>query len=259
MYTKKYKSRNIRGKLLVCRYLRAHPVTKRVVPPTKTFTLAHLRQMTDRYASVYIKPDIGSMGIGVYKLTSTGNGYVLYSTSKRKQRREHFSTRSAIYKHIKKQQHNRKLIIQKTILLDTVQGRPYDIRAMVQRKPGRSWVCTGYLVKVGKPDRIVTNYYQGGKIYTLAKWMGKKGWADTHRHTREQELSQTALTISKTLSKQRSGMHEMGIDFAYDQQERLWVLEVNSNHPQFYPLRKLDRTAFNKMKTYARSYGRQDA
>ncbi|WP_020615157.1 YheC/YheD family protein [Paenibacillus daejeonensis] len=259
MYTKKYKSRNIRGKLKVCRYLRANPATKRVVPNTKAFTLANLRQMTDRYSAVYIKPDIGSMGIGIFKLTSTGTGYTLYSTSKRKQSVVHFSTRQAVYKHINKKKGTGKLIIQKAILLDTVDGKPYDIRAMVQRKPGKSWVCTGYLVKVGKPDRIVTNYYQGGKIFTLAKWMGKKGWKGSLAHAREQELSQTALTISKTLSKRRSGMHEMGIDFAYDQQERLWVLEVNSNHPQFYPLRKLDRAAFQKMKDYARSYGRNDA
>ncbi|MFS0727971.1 YheC/YheD family protein [Paenibacillus sp. 1P07SE] len=259
MYKKRYNSRNIRGKLRVCRYLRANPSLKSNVPHTKAFTLANLRSMTDKYNSVYIKPDIGSMGIGVYKLNMTGSGYELYSTSKRKQRRDYFSSRSAVYKHLKKKQGSSRMIIQRTIPLDTVEGRPYDIRTMVQRKPGKSWVCTGFLVKVGKPERIVTNYYQGGRIYTLSKWMRKKGWSETASRAREQQLSGTALAISQTLSKRRSGMHEMGIDFAYDRHDRLWVLEVNSNHPQFYPLRKLDRAVFQKMKQYARSYGRMDA
>ncbi|WP_141500250.1 YheC/YheD family protein [Paenibacillus luteus] len=52
------------------------------------------------------------------------------------------------------------------------------------------------------------------------------------------------LAVSRTLSKKRSGMHEMGIDFAYDKKQQLWVLEVNSNHPQFHALKKLDLIAY---------------
>ncbi|GBF74194.1 hypothetical protein PA598K_02526 [Paenibacillus sp. 598K] len=259
MYKKNYPSRNIRGKLKVCRYLREDPATRRFIPTTRAFTLANLRKMTDRHAAVYIKPDIGSMGIGICKLTRLANGYELAVSSKRKQRREYLPTRAAVYKYIKKQQPGRKLIIQKAIALDTVDGKPYDIRAMVQRKPGQSWTCTGYMVKVGKPNRIVTNYYQGGKIYTLAKWMRKKGWSETSKQRREAELTDASLAISHTLSRKRKGMFELGIDFAYDQGDRLWVLEVNSNHPQFHPLRKLDPKAFRRMKRYASSYGRHDA
>jgi D-alanine-D-alanine ligase-like ATP-grasp enzyme len=51
----------------------------------------------------------------------------------------------------------------------------------------------------------------------------------------------------------------MGIDFAFDRSGRLWILEVNSNHPQFHPLKQVDRPAFNRMMAFARSYGRRSS
>jgi len=54
-------------------------------------------------------------------------------------------------------------------------------------------------------------------------------------------------------------MNEMGIDFARDSSGGLWVLEVNSNHPQFHPLKNIDSEAYQKMKRYASYYGRKTA
>lgn len=255
---KGYNSKRIRGKLRVNNYLSADASVKRYVPRTVSLTLDNLMKMGKQYRALYIKPDVGSMGIGVYKLVRKENGYVLYSTRKRKQLHRHFLTVSAVYNHLKALQ-KQKMIIQKAVSLDHVNGRPYDIRAMVQRKPGGSWNCTGFLVKVGAPHKIVTNYYQGGQIYTIEKLLKLKGFSPSSSRARIKYLSGTAVKISQVLSKRKAGMHEMGIDLAYDTKRRLWVLEVNSNHPQFHPLKKLDRTAYNRIMSYCRSYGRHNA
>lgn len=258
MYKKNYASRNIRGKLRVCKYLKSNEMLKPFVPKTVSFNREQLEKMLTRFDTLYVKPDVGSLGMGIFKLKRVQSGYELYHIVKKKQISNHYKSVAAVYKKIMKVKTS-KLIIQKGISLDRVKGCPYDIRAMVQRKPKGKWVCTGFMVKVGARHKIVTNYYQGGAIYSMKKLGAEQGLSAEETDERIKELTQTALRITAVLSKKQSGMHEMGIDFAYDKQQQLWVLEVNSNHPQFHPLKQLDSAAYKKMKTFAASYGRRDA
>lgn len=255
---KNYKSNNIRGKLKVCRYLSANPNLKSLVPHSKSFTRENLNTMSEKYNNLYIKPDVGSMGIGIYKLIRNKSGYDLLSVDKRKQSRTKFKTLSGVYKHIRAKS-QQKLLIQQAITLDRVKGRPYDIRVMVQRKPKGSWVCTGFLVKLGRNNKIVNNYYQGGHIITINTLLKDKGLSPAKRKTKMNMLTDKGLKVARALSNKRSGMHEMGIDFAISHKQNLYVLEVNSNHPQFHPLKKIDPKAYNRMLHYAKSYGRRSA
>lgn len=257
MFIKRYKSRNISGKLKVSKLLRADPKLRSMIPQTVSFHLDNLSSMVKRFKKVYIKPNTGSQGIGIFKLTKKDGGLTLKEIVKRRQLVHRYRTVKEAYRRIKSKSSG-KMIIQKAIQLDKVNGKPYDIRAMVQRRPGGAWTLNGFLVKVGARGKIVTNYYQGGVIYTLRKLGVKQGLSSSRTAKRKQKLSSKALKIAKRLSKHRAGMHEMGIDFAYDKRQRLWVLEVNSNHPQFHPLKKLDPKAYAKMKRFARSYGRKD-
>ena len=256
---KRYASRRIRGKLKVCRYLEGSGATRPYVPDTMSFGLANLRRMVARHGAVYMKPDVGSLGIGIFKLINRESGdYMLVETSNKSQRVTRLDTLEAVHRHIAARKTG-KLIIQQAILLSKVDGRPYDIRAMVQRKPGGEWTCTGFIVKVGGAGKIVTNYYQGGTIMTLRKLHKRLGLDKRESAVLEGHLRSVSLSIAKTLSARQAGMREMGIDFAIDRGGRLWVLEVNSNHPQFHPLKSLDRKAYDRMKEYAASYGRFDA
>lgn len=214
--------------------------------------------MINKYDMLYVKPDAGSHGVGIFKLKRSDSGYELFEIVKKEQISNHYNSISDVYDHLKKQ-NSAKLIIQKGISLDTVKDCPYDIRVMVQRKPGGSWVCTGFIVKVGARNKMVTNYYQGGTIHTMKQLEKMQEISNALAAGRVRKMTELALRISSALSKKRSGMHEMGIDFAYDKQNHLWVIEVNSNHPQFHPLKQLDRKAYNKMMQFAASYGRRVA
>ncbi|OMF22186.1 hypothetical protein BK133_26845 [Paenibacillus sp. FSL H8-0548] len=258
MYKKRYASRNIRGKLRVCRYLSANRSLKQYVPHTVSFSRNHLQMMLNYYDTLYVKPDVGSLGMGIFKLKRMDSGYELYEIVGKKQMSRNYATVFDVYSHIKRVS-SKRLIIQKAIDLDKVNDCPYDIRAMVQRKPRGSWVFTGFMVKVGGHNKIVTNYYQGGDLYSMKKLGFEQGLSEDETARRMERLIGVAMQISRTLSRRRSGMQELGIDFAFDNEQQLWVLEVNSNHPQFHPLKQLDPEAYNKMKYFAASYGRRDA
>lgn len=255
---KNYASRNIRGKLRVCDYMRADAKLREYVPKTVSFSRANLMMMAGSFPSIYVKPDVGSQGIGVCKVRKTEEGYELKAVEGKRQWSASFDSIAALYKRIVRLKRS-KLIIQQGIGLDRVKGRPYDIRAMVQRKPGKSWECTGFLVKVGGANKIVTNYYQGGEICTLPMLMKERELSLSEGKSRKRMMTESALRIARTLSARQSGMREMGIDFAFDKTGKLWVLEVNSNHPQFHPLKELAPKMYNRMKEYAESYGRYSA
>ncbi|MBD2868032.1 YheC/YheD family protein [Paenibacillus arenilitoris] len=258
MLKKRYASRKIRGKLKVCRYLSANGWLKSHVPDTIAFSLPNLELMAGRYDMLYIKPDVGSMGIGISMLKRTEEGYELFKIVGKGQLHERFESLQGVYDRLAAPR-TIPLIIQQGITLDRVHDRPYDIRVMVQRMPRGAWVCTGFMVKVGAGDKIVTNYYQGGALYTMAMLGRGKGMTRQELASRVRGLAGKALQVARTLSRRQPGMREMGIDFAFDEQQRLWVLEVNSNHPQFHPMKTLDRRAYNRMMRFAASYGRRSA
>jgi len=257
VFQKNYRSRTIRGKLRVCRYLSANRSLKKYIPQTRLFTLPNMRKMMASHSSLYIKPDIGSLGIGIFRLTRTIGGFKLRS-SQRGNHSSRFNTISSVYRHILAKRQER-MIIQKTVRLDRAGERPYDIRVMVQRKPGGNWTCTGMAAKVGRAGKIVTNYYQGGELMSMESLHIRKGMPEVEGKARIRHLTRKALDVVQTLSAKQSGMREMGVDFAYDRNGRLWVLEVNSNHPQFHPFKKFDRVAYDRMMRFARSYGRKSA
>lgn len=257
MSKKNYRSRTFRGKLRVCRVLSANRSLKNNIPHTKLFTLSNMRSMTAIHSSLYIKPDVGSLGIGIFKMTRIQGGFKLQSSQRGKQSNR-FNSASSVYRHIAAKRQER-MIIQKTVRLDRAGERPYDIRVMMQRKPGGSWTCTGMAAKVGRAGKIVTNHYQGGELISMESLHNRQGLTEEQSKARIRQLTRKALDVVRTLSAKRSGMREMGVDFAYDRSGRLWVLEVNSNHPQFHPFKKFDRAAYDRMMRYARSYGRKSA
>ncbi|NBD23374.1 YheC/YheD family protein [Paenibacillus glycinis] len=258
MPKKAYKSTAIRGKKRVCAMLAASAHLRPLVPRTMMLTAANLSTMLAAYRSVYIKPDIGSLGIGVCKATSERGGYKLVAVKNRSQVYRRFHTIDALCRYARRIGGGT-MIVQKAIPLATVGGRPYDMRMMVQRKPRGAWTVTGSFARIARPGKIVTNYSQGGRIRTLKQMYRSKGLTDAASHAKIARLTRIARQTAVWLSARRAGMHEVGIDFADDRKGKLWILEVNSNHPQFHPLQVTDPPAYRRMMSFARSYGRFSA
>lgn len=253
MRTKNYNSATIVGKLKVYYYLAANHQLNKHLPYTASFSKKNLKRMTESFRCLYIKPNVGSLGIGIYKLETDDEGYLLRS----RKRTRRFTDIHSLYRHLLNVK-KKKLLIQQAVGLDRVQGNPYDLRAMVQRKPKGKWTCTGVIAKVGKPNKIVTNYHQGGRLVNMSKLFRQLQLSPEEGEERLALIRKTALQIARVLSKKKSGMREMGIDFAVEEESKqLFVLEVNSRQPQFAPIRKVDRAMYNRVMSYARAYGRK--
>ena len=258
-YVKTYRSRTLWGKLRVNRMLSANTSTASMVPHTVSFSLKHLESMAKRYKTLYIKPNVGSLGIGIHRLRRAGaDRYELASVRRRKQQTLYFKNIQQVFTHLQKKKELGPLLIQRGITLEHLDGKPYDIRVMVQRRPKGAWTCTSMMAKIAQPKRIVTNVHQGAKLHVIADLWSMKRLSKEVIQANNEKLESSALAVSNALSSRYSGMHEMGIDFAVDNAQKLWLLEVNTNHPQFGPMKKLDPAAYNRMVSFARSYGRRD-
>ncbi len=252
---KSYKSKSIEGKLRVYRYLTAYPHLKPYQPFTAKLDKNQLNHCLQKYGLVYIKPNKGSHGKGIFQVKKVEKmQFRLRSTKIRKK----FKQMTSLYKYLKSQSETL-LAIQQGIALEKVEGNPYDIRAMVQRKPGGPWRTTGIFTKVGSKNKIVTNYSQGGRIVPLEKVFASLGLTSKERKQRYRKLKEVSLAIAHALSAKQPGMHEMGIDFAFDKRGKLWIIEVNSRHPQFHPLKELHPKMYQRMMSLAKSYGRTSA
>ncbi|RKD25986.1 hypothetical protein BEP19_03410 [Ammoniphilus oxalaticus] len=255
--SKNYDSKRIKGKLRVYEYLRSNKGLQSYLPYTVGFSEKALIRTTSQYRLLYVKPNQGTHGKGVMQLKRgrDSNKITVRSTSSKKT----FSNSSKLYAYLKKEASSRRMLIQKGIELEKTNGNPYYIRAMVQRKPSGKWVCTGMFTKVAPPKKIVTNYYQGGKIVLLNRVFQQLNLTNKQKKARLRLLSRVSLQVANTLSARQRGMYEMGIDFAFDRMGRLWIIEVNTRRPQFYPLKRICPTMYKKMLSYAKSYGRKSA
>ncbi len=250
---KTYKSQRITGKLKVSNLLNKNNQIRKYSPMTKSFSESNLREMFNYFQMLYVKPNVGSQGKGVMRVKKLNHGYQLKTTKITKQ----FTDISSLSNYLHSS-NSRPLIIQQGIYLEHINGRPYDIRTMVQHKPGGQWTVTGIFAKYGKANKIVTNYFQGGQLVTMDKLYTEDFLPEEIKEERLEQVEQVALQVANHLSNYQSNMFEMGIDFAYDQYGDLWILEVNSRQPQFYPLKWVDRNMYNRILSYAKSYGRQN-
>ena len=250
---KNYNSKRITGKLKVSNYLNKSEKLRYYSPTTKSFNESNLRKMFSLFPMVYVKPNVGSQGKGVVRVERVFNGYQLKTTKMTKV----FKNTHTLANYFSST-YDRPLIVQQGIHLEKLKGKPYDIRAMVQRKPGGEWTVTGIFAKLGKANKIVTNYFQGGQLVTMDKLYNESVIDSEIKTERIELIEEISIEVANHLSKFQANMYEMGIDFAFDERGDLWILEVNSRQPQFYPLKWIDRNMYNRILSFAKSYGRKN-
>lgn len=242
-------SKLLKSKLL----LRGGDKLARHVPPAAELTSSRLRAMLRRYGMVYVKPDTGSMGVGVCRVERSANGGWSYRHG---QARHRFATYAGMYRALRRQTGDRRYLVQKGIHTLRHKGRPLDFRVMVQRNPAGKWERTGIAARVAHPAKIVSNGSQGGTIYDARQLLSSLAGAGRAPRLLAR-MDDLALRTAAKLGAAYPAMRELGIDIAVDRRLLPWILEVNTR-PDPCPFVKLaDRTAIRKIVRYARAYGRR--
>lgn len=211
-----------RSKIEKANVLQDVPFISPHIPKTLWYTAQNFWKLVNEFSVVYLKPDIGSLGIGIVRAKKQAeNSYELTfgDSSLTVTGAEVISTLKTIMPA------KRRYILQQGIDLATYKDCPFDIR-MVMQKTNTLWLLTLTSAKVApREDAIVTNVARGAKDYPLQDILQEYDQKQDPL-VAMRELVDLAHRIAGVLGS-KFPLNILGLDIALDKQGRIWFLEAN--------------------------------
>lgn len=126
-------------------------------------------QFVHRHATVYLKPTHGSLGLGIVKIAHQSDGSYLYEIKRPNQSPISGRSNSShdLVQSFRKRLSGRPYVLQEGIPLATIDGRPFDIRILMQRDGSGEWKRTKAFARVTKFGDITSNLSSGGEAMPM--------------------------------------------------------------------------------------------
>ncbi|CAM4388233.1 YheC/YheD family protein [Paenibacillus phoenicis] len=232
------------------------------IPDTRKYSFEHLRDMLEEYDYVFVKPDHGTYGIGVMSIEKWTDDLSPGSPLQYKLRYgieyELYPTIEELHDALVAKMGSKPYLIQKGIRLLTYRRRRFDIRALVQQTPRKSWETTGFIGRIAAQQKVITNYHGGGSVMLiedlLSSYMTPKEFAEKYK-----EMKSIGVQAAIQLARKFPQLKEIGLDIAIDEQYQIWILEINTK-PALFPFKILHpKEVYQKIRRYAIAYGRLKA
>lgn len=171
-------------------------------------------------AEIFVKPKMGSLGLGIARVFQDRPGRYWYQSLKRRR----LVTLKGAWRMARKGGARR--LVQEGIPLLTDQGRRVDFRVPVQKGGDNRWHIAGIAAKRAEKTAFLTNLARGGSVHPgpelLARHFG------TSKATRiVDEISHVAVLVAKTLHGRYPQLVDLGLDIGVDTQGHPYVIEVN--------------------------------
>lgn len=206
------------------------------LPRTKVIrNPAEPTRFLEKYERIIIKPADGRKGIGVVYVEKVSDGIRVIEARRSKvlspEQFRHF-----VRVKISKERH----LVQPYIKSTTKFGLACDFRLHVQKNGQGQWVLVAAYVRLAPPGTIVCNISRGGYSNYLNTFLIHE-YGERHIDLKR-KLEQFALGLAQHLDEIQeeefnSRLDEMGIDIGIDENEQIWLYEVNwrpGSPPAFY-------------------------
>ncbi|OXM15266.1 YheC/YheD family protein [Paenibacillus herberti] len=208
---------------------RSSPELAALAPPTLLLSGADtLKEAASRWGSVFLKPDGGMKGRGVIAAAPQDSGWLVRGRGNdgRPLRSEQPDLNAAA-ELITRIVGSKRYLIQPQLPLCDRQGRPFDIRALVQKDGRGRWRLTGTAMRRGRPGGIASNLHGGGEALPardgLVLLLGHKAAEQCAG-----DIDRLALSTADAAESAFGRFAELGLDFGVTPDGRLWLLEMNS-------------------------------
>lgn len=229
------------------RVLRKSEELRVYLPETEWLKESTFWRMLNKYEQVIIKPTGSYGGHGVIRFKKlNATEYELQDGAKKKR----FHDQEQVNDFLKKKT-GKNYIVQQRIPLATVNGRPFDLRVMVQRHPHSKWQVTGKLAKVAGRGFIVTNIrMSSGKVVSVEHALRHSQLKSMRSGDLLAQLDKVALKSAAKLGPSYRWVKTMGIDMAFDKEGHVWIIEVNYAPMLELFLKLKDKSIFRKIKSF---------
>ncbi|WP_339277173.1 YheC/YheD family protein [Paenibacillus sp. FSL W8-0426] len=254
-----YWSASLPGKWKVHQILSRDSETKELLPQTALFQ-PHVRWETwlERWPQgLFFKPVSGTHGKNTFRL-ARGTEPSTWVIDGRNHSNEPFHWLFQTPERVSSRLHacssRRRLLIQPYLDLSH-HGRPFDIRALMQKDGRGRWLLTGCMVREGPEKTLTSNLHGGGKAYPALPYLQDRFGASEANALLEQ-IKQAAGRIPPLLERHFGRLAELGLDFGADSDGRLWLLEANSKPGRSSFAKADDPQLFRRVHTRPLAYAR---
>lgn len=245
------------GKDEIHQLLKKDPLLAPHLPETQNATSSSITDMMRHYDDLVMKPCVGSVGRGIWRLRRAGTAWKLtYSPSGRSYGWKTVTLRQNKLPTVLRNRVARiPYLVQERISLAEYKDRPYDLRVSVQRGITGQWDITGMYAKAASSRTFVSNVAQGGKAYPAENVLGESlaGWPPDAVLA---EVRKLALRIAERLEQHLPLAADFGLDIGLSKTGKPYFIECNGRD-QRYGFRKaglhgLWKETYKKPMAYAR-------
>lgn len=235
---------NVYQKLVEASELKVH------IPVTEQFSLEKLAIFLKRYRKVYVKPQSGSYGRGIIRVTKWPDVY--FCESHTKQGKKHSQLCSNLEEIVKLLLPEESYLVQQGVDLAALAGRVADFRVHLIKSGREGWEVAGAVGRRASLMGVVTHGWCGGSCEpaeTLLAQLFLDQASDCF-----DSLIQAAVAIACYLDTQLPGtLAELGFDIGFDREGQLWLLEVN-DRPNHLLLKLVDKQAEERLASLLLDY-----
>lgn len=235
------------GKLGKYQFMKKYKKIHIFLPDTRKATLPNIKIMLRSYRSVYLKPDEGTGGHGIYKIDKGKNTFILRTGSNSRI----FSSLHDLYTSIRSILFKDKYIVQEGIELLKHNNRPFDIRVMVQKNKKGILDVTGIIGRQAKRNKVVTNFHSGGTPLPIDTLL-KSHLNGKSRKQYIQIIERLGKDASTILGRSYRSKQAFGVDIAIDHKMNPWVLEINTQPDMSIFNTLKNKTMYNRIQRYSK-------
>lgn len=217
------------SKDLVHNILAAEEYLHPYLPETVSATEKTIEELLNQYDSIYIKPVHGSQGRNIIKVSHNNRMIEAEQSTSRKNEHIHdFNSFGQFYNWITPFLKKRTYIAQQGVPLVKYKNNPLDFRILCHRNFQNSWKATSAVARISAEDQFVSNIARGGElmkpIHVLSNLSSRKNAIQQLALMKE-----LAVETASVISQGMDGLvGELGIDIGVDENEKLWIIEVNA-------------------------------
>lgn len=218
-------------------WLKESKATSRHVPKTRRLSGPRtLAAMLAKHDGLYLKPESGKAGKGIMRIQyneaaplpfrlqiQTGKKNATYKTA----------SLDLLWNRVKREKGTSRYIVQQAIQLAHYHGRPFDLRALLQKNGKGNWTVTGIGARLAGARSITTHVPRGGSVEEPVAMLEPTFGADRTAAIL-QEVSTNALLIARQIERaSQLTLGEMSMDLGVDEAGHLWFFEANSRPMKF--------------------------
>lgn len=201
-----------------------------------------------RFPELILKPESGKAGIGIGKTAADGIRLQTVDGIKRIALRGNWAE---AWHTLWPALNGSRYVVQQAIPLAQTDGRPFDLRILVQKTASGRWAVSGTGVRVAGQHALTTHVPRGGTVGSLETIMNQT-FSAAHAGEIRGRLHRAAVLTAAHLAASAGHLWgEMSMDWGLDPQGTLWFFEANAK-PMIFDEPAIFRRSLRRIIGFAR-------